>query len=226
LAEQSIVSRLDGKIEAKSLLKHPFYQAWQSGYLSIPMLRKYAAQYYHNEVMFPTYLSAIHSRSTSLTVRQAILSNLWDEEYGENNHPELWLRFCEALGMAREEVQSEALLPETQNLVDTYRDITTSASTEEALAAIYGYERQVPSIAKEKAMGLEKFYGITDTKALEFFTVHEAIDPVHADAEARIIEEQAVDDGSKAAIEAALERALDAQWTFLDGALRVSGLER
>ena len=225
MAAQSIICRLDSKIEAKNLLKHPFYRSWQAGNLTLPMLRKYAAQYDHNEVMFPTYLSAIHSRSTSLPVRQVILSNLWDEEHGENNHPELWLRFCEALGMTREEVRSEALLPETQHLVDTYKDITTSASTAEALAAIYGYERQVPSIAGEKAAGLEKFYGITDTDALEFFNVHMAIDPIHADAEARIIEEQAVDEESKVGIEAALERALDAQWTFLDGALRVSGLE-
>ena len=224
MRNQDIISRLEGIIEARSLLKHPFYLAWQDGRLTLPMLRRYAAQYYHNEVAFPTYLSAIHSRCSSLPVRQVILSNLWDEEYGKDNHPELWLRFCEALGMARAAVQEEALLPETRDLIDAYRGITTTASVASALAAIFAYERQVPAIAREKASGLGRFYGITDPEALEFFTVHMAIDPGHADAEADIIREQATGDVEQAQVEAAVERALAAQWRFLDGAYRVSGL--
>ena len=61
-----IIAQLDEAIEAKSLLKHPFYQAWSEGRLPIPMLQGYAAQYYHNELAFPTYLSAIHSRSSHI----------------------------------------------------------------------------------------------------------------------------------------------------------------
>ena len=220
-----IIAQLDEAIEAKSLLKHPFYKAWSEGRLTIPMLQGYAAQYYHNELAFPTYLSAIHSRSSSPSIRQLILANLWDEEYGENNHPELWLRFCEALGLAREEVQRETLLPETRRLMDTYREITTSSSTAESLAAMYAYERQIPAIALTKVAGLKDFYGIDDPSSLEFFTVHMEIDPHHADAEARAIRDEAVTETEKNGVLRTAESALDAQWGFLDGAYRLSGLK-
>ena len=31
-----------------------------------------------------------------------MLENLWDEEHGEANHAELWLRFAEGIGAGRE----------------------------------------------------------------------------------------------------------------------------
>lgn len=225
MTTQEFIQRLEQRIQQRSLLTHPFYQAWTEGKLTIPMLKEYAAQYYHNEVAFPTYLSAVHSRCSSLPVRQAILANLWDEEYGDKNHPELWLRFCEALGLSREEVEGATVLPETQSLIETYRDITAQRSTPEGLAALYAYERQVPAIAEQKIEGLKRFYGISDPRALEFLTVHMDLDKAHSAAERQIIGDYAKDDDSQAAVEKALDEALEAQWRFLDGVSRAIGLD-
>jgi pyrroloquinoline quinone (PQQ) biosynthesis protein C len=49
----------------------------------------------------PRFLTALHARSDDAATRAALLANAWDEEHGENNHPELWLRFADALGVSR-----------------------------------------------------------------------------------------------------------------------------
>ena len=97
-------SGLEGRINAvlaeKSMLNHPFYVDWSKGELSRERLEEYARQYYHFEVAFPRFLSAIHTRTESPQIRQLILDNLWDEEHGERNHPVLWLEFAGALGVS------------------------------------------------------------------------------------------------------------------------------
>ena len=83
-----------------SMLKHPFYVAWTEGKLSQSVLGEYAKQYYAHVRAFPTYVSAVHSRCEDLGIRQKLLENLIEEERGEENHPELWMRFAEGLGVA------------------------------------------------------------------------------------------------------------------------------
>src|SRR5882672_3611381 len=94
-----IVRQLKSLIAERSVLDHPFYQAWQKGEVEMDPLREYAGQYYPHVLAFPTYLSAVHANCPDLVVRQQILENLIEEERGDKNHPELWLRFAEGLGM-------------------------------------------------------------------------------------------------------------------------------
>lgn len=51
---------------------------------------------------FPIFLSMMHAGCDVFEVRQAITDNLYDEEHGEKNHTELWLRFGETIGTTRE----------------------------------------------------------------------------------------------------------------------------
>ena len=81
-----IIETLDAIVAERSLLKHPFYQAWTAGTLPIENLRDYAKQYFHFEAALPTFLSAIHTRMEPGASRQSVLENLWDEEHGAENH--------------------------------------------------------------------------------------------------------------------------------------------
>src|SRR3977135_315390 len=96
---------IDRQIAAKHLLTHPFYLAWTRGELSKTALADYAQQYYHHVAAFPTYLSAVHANCDDQPTRKDLLKNLVDEETGSPNHPELWLKFAEGLGVARDQVQ-------------------------------------------------------------------------------------------------------------------------
>ncbi|MBI4571653.1 MAG: iron-containing redox enzyme family protein, partial [Chloroflexi bacterium] len=115
-------------IEERSLLKHPFYQAWQRGELTLDALRYYAGQYYHHVLAFPQYVSAAHANCPDQGDRQELLENLIEEERGDENHPELWLRFGEALGLSREAMVQTAPFPNTTHLVETYRRVTQRGS--------------------------------------------------------------------------------------------------
>jgi pyrroloquinoline-quinone synthase len=209
-----ILEDIDRLIDGRSLLDHPFYTKWAAGTLPIESLREYTRQYYVFESRFPTFLSALHSRSERPETRAALLENLWDEEHGEANHAELWLRFAEGLGVSRDDVRSATPNAGTRTLLDTYRSAATEAPVAAGVAAIYAYERQVPGVAASKIDGLRRFYGITEGPALQFFEVHGVLDVEHSAAEAHMVEDLST--GHEDEVLGATSRALDAWWGFLD----------
>ena len=222
MTAEQFIRQLRQQVEAKSLLRHPFYQKWIAGELTLDQLRCYAVQYYHHEAAFPRYLSAVHTRCPHLPVRQQILANLWDEEYGPQNHPALWLQFCAALGLERQRVEEGTVLPETRALIATMTALTSQGHFVEGLGALFAYESQVPAIATKKIEGLKAFYGVADVEALAFFTVHQEADTAHSQSEAEIIARYAATPEARAAVQRAVDAALDAHWLFLDGVLRAS----
>lgn len=216
----SLESRLQAVLEEKSLLKHPFYQAWTAGTLEAERLQEYARQYFHFEAAFPRLLSAIHTRTESPAVRQLILENLWDEEYGQRNHVALWLEFAAALGVSNEEVRASVPNEQTTALVNHFADICTNAPVPEALATLFAYEGQVPAIAVQKIAGLRDNYRFTPEQ-YDFFTVHEAADVAHSGAEMAAIHELNTDDD--ATVRAA-SIAADKLYAFLDGCYASPGM--
>jgi pyrroloquinoline-quinone synthase len=211
-----VVATLDSMIAERSLLKHPFYQAWTAGTLSIERLQNYAVQYYPHVAAFPRYLSAIHSRCADIATRQALLENLIEEERGAENHPELWLRFAEAIGVPRERVVDSTASASSTALVDEFMRLAESGHVPSGLAALYAYESQIPSVATAKIDGLRRFYGVSDERGLAFFSVHEKADVWHAQSGADLIARHcATDPDRERAIDGA-DRALGALWSLLD----------
>lgn len=140
--------------------------------------RHYAEQYFYNVLAEPTYLSAvyyntphIHSETNSgdISVRQEILKNLIDEEYGEKNHPALWKTFAFAIGSSDKSLANTTALPNTERLIATFRDMCLNQPFYAGLAALYAFESQVPEIAAVKIDGLNKFYGMNNPDDYEFF---------------------------------------------------------
>jgi len=209
-----LIEQIDRLIAGRSLLDHPFYTKWAAGTLPASSLQEYARQYYAFESSFPRFLSALHSRCDRADVRASLLENLWDEEHGEANHAELWLRFAEGLGVSREEVRSAEWNGATVELVDGYRRVAAEAPVAAGVAALYAYEKQVPGVAASKIDGLRRFYGITGGPALQFFEVHAFLDVEHSEHEARIVEDLAA--GDEAEVLEATSRTLEAWWRFLD----------
>ena len=70
------IAAIDSRIAERGLLRHPFYQSWTKGELDLPTLRDYAMQYYQHVAAFPTYLSAVHSRTEDQVTRKHLLDNL------------------------------------------------------------------------------------------------------------------------------------------------------
>jgi len=213
------IDKIDEDIAKRHLLKHPFYLAWTRGELSKEALMDYARQYYHHVAAFPTYLSAVHANCDNQATRKQVLSNLIDEEAGSPNHPELWKKFAEGLGVDDVDLTKTEKQPETKNLIDTFRSVCGDGSTAEGLAALYVYESQIPEICESKIDGLKKHYGFIDPKYYEYFSVHIEADREHSAVERKLLRGY-IDNHNIDKVRAAAQRVLDALWEMLSGVCR------
>jgi pyrroloquinoline-quinone synthase len=220
MTTESFFQQLDAGIAQFDLLCHPFYKAWSAGELSRNDLREYARDYYHQVRAFPTYLAELSMRLEEGELRRALLGNLADEKGGKDSanpeHAELWLDFAEGVG-ARREMRADESPAEVKQLIWFFHDVASDGTPEEALAAFYAYESQVPRVAKEKARGLRAMYG-ADERTCGYFTLHSTADVYHAQVwrqqlNARL---QATPEAAEKAL-AAGQGAGKALWRALDG---------
>ena len=215
--------QLEATITKYDLLCHPFYKAWAAGELTRDDLREYARQYYHHVEAFPCYLAELALRLDEGELRRAVLANMCDEkgaagEYGKNSvpHSELWLDFAEGMG-ARRDMLLHLPVAEVRDLVRYFHEVASESTPEEALAAFYVYESQVPRVAKEKERGLRELYG-ADDKTCGYFSLHATADIYHSNVWRKQLEKRlaANPEAAQAALDAAEETA-KMLWQALDG---------
>jgi pyrroloquinoline-quinone synthase len=220
--ETAFVSLLEERIHKYDLLCHPFYKAWSAGKLTRDDLRAYAEDYYPHVEAFPGYLAQLGVRLEEGELRRAVLANMTDEEGGEDSfgepersHSELWLDFVEGMGGSR--VSRRRPVGEVGNLIEWFQSVAREGTPEEALAAFYAYESQVPRVAQEKDRGLRELYG-ADEKTRGYFTLHATADVYHAQVWRKQLERQitANPETAEKAL-AAAESAAKALWAVLDG---------
>ena len=213
----STSSRIDTKVAERAMLKHPFYQAWTAGRLSLEELRAYARQYFHHVEAFPRAVSAVHSACPDRDGRRMLAQNLAEEEgveFGKDDHATLWLMFACGLGEKEEAVRSQELNAATRALIDTFRKLSRQ-SYAAGLGALYAYESQFPGVASAKIEGLMDRYGIEDEDTLRFFRVHESADVEHSDVCRQLLDRLSADEQAEAV--AAGEELAGALWNFLSG---------
>lgn len=213
---------LDSRIAKYDLLCHPFYKAWSAGRLTREDLREYAQDYYHHVEAFPSYLAALGLRLEDGELRRAVLANMCDEKGGERTgsesvpHSDLWLDFAEGMGSSRN-LEWHSPVPEIRQLIRHFHTVASEGTVEEALAAFYAYESQVPRIAKEKECGLRQSYG-ADDKTCGYFKLHATADVYHSAVWRKQLEKRiaAHPEHAEAALDAA-ELAAQKLWKALDG---------
>jgi pyrroloquinoline-quinone synthase len=181
-------SQLEARIAEYDLLCHPFYKAWSAGELTRDDLREYAQDYYHHVEAFPSYLAAFALRLEEGDLRRAVLANMLDEKGVEEHagavphcsapHHELWLDFAEGMGSTRN-LERHSPVDAVGKLVRHFQTVSSEGTREEALAAFYAYESQVPRVAREKERGLREMYG-ADDKTCGYFTLHATADVYHS----------------------------------------------
>jgi len=121
------------------------------------------------------------------------------------------------VGVNEEVLWMSAPLPAVEALLDIYGKICGEGSLAEAVAALYAYEAQVPEIATTKMDGLRRYYNVTSSKGLAYFTAHEEADRVHrADWRNWLEKNCAQADLDESHVLATAQMALDALWGALD----------
>lgn len=220
----AFLSHLAERIQQYDLLCHPFYKAWSAGELTRDDLRAYAEDYYPHVEAFPGYLAQLGLRLEEGELRRAVLANMADEKGGEDSsgnterpHAELWLDFVEGLGGNRIPVRET--IAEVRQLISFFERVASEGTPDEALAAFYAYESQVPRVAREKDRGLRELYG-ADEKTRGYFTLHAIADVHHSQVWRKQLEKRVNANPDRETAEKALaaaESAAKALWTALDG---------
>jgi pyrroloquinoline-quinone synthase len=220
MTSEQFFEQLHTCIAKYDLLCHPFYRAWSAGELTREDLREYARDYYHHVEAFPGYLAELGIRLEESELRRAVLANMADEKGmggdGSKAHSELWLDFAEGLGASRD-MRGHDPVPEVKALTSYFHRIASEGTPEEALAAFYAYESQVPRVAKEKARGLREMYGAGE-RVTAYFTLHSTADVYHSQVWRQQLEKRVQENpemGEPALV--AAENAAKLLWGALDG---------
>jgi pyrroloquinoline-quinone synthase len=203
----NVVQRIDFEIEKRSLLKHSFYKMWSEGELTIDHLQGYSKEYFQLVKMVPKFVETI-AKATGKT--HDIITNNAREEA---EHIELWARFAKALGISRGDLMSYGGSEKTNETVAKLMGLA-GLSLEEAVAAMYAYEMELPKISRSKIYGLKKFYGMDSEDATKYFEIHEEADVRHAQVWREILQ-RIPSEKHEAAINAAI-KSLQAQNMLLD----------
>jgi pyrroloquinoline-quinone synthase len=144
---------LDSIIDARCLLKHPFYQAWNMGTLTQENIGLYAVQYGE---FIDTIAAGWEAAGDAQTAEE------------EREHARLWTDFAAGLGVGATR-PADKQLPEIEELVSLSGALFSKKAT--ALGALYAFEQQQPGTAESKLAGLRKHYNVP-AKAQVYFDIH------------------------------------------------------
>lgn len=204
-----LIERIDYEIEKHSLLKHVFYQMWSEGKLTINHLQGYSKEYFQLVKVVPKFVENIFNVIADPSLKRAVGQNLKEE----SEHIEPWIMFSTAMGVQRNDLASYKGENETNMAVSTLSQLT-ERSLEEAVAAMYAYEKELPKISKSKIDGLKKFYGVQSNEATKYLEIHEEVDLRHSEVWKNILK-TIPEEKQERALNAALS-SLEAQNKLLD----------
>ncbi|MBP7804635.1 MAG: iron-containing redox enzyme family protein [Candidatus Pacebacteria bacterium] len=221
MKHQELFNKVTAIIAEKSILKHPFYLAWQKGLLKKEELQDYMKQYYHLESAFPRFQSGIHANCGDNEMRKVMLKDLVGEEGPETNHVDQLITFSAALGVSKEELENSPANQNTLKAIDTILGLTQDKNINKGLAALATYKEQIRAVAETKEHGLKEFYGIEAPEALQFFRTH---------AKKNVAWHELLDNNVTPAdydnVTTATGSLCDAWWSYLDGVTTPDMCER
>jgi pyrroloquinoline-quinone synthase len=198
----TIWDRIEAGREDWNVLRHPFYERWSAGELSLEELGRYSGQYRHA-------VGAIATMSASAAASAPDRPELARHAAEELGHLRLWDGFVAAVGGG---VDDEPTV-ETADCVGAW---TGEGELLPTMAKLYAIESGQPDISRTKREGLRAFYGIDDPAATAYFRVHETRDAEHA-AEARALITELARPGDEDDLVEAATAAFRANWRLLDG---------
>jgi len=220
------VDELRATIDAgRSFGRHPLWLRIAEGRVPRAALGPFAVQFFLQVREFPRAVSALHSSCPDADQRVELAESLYEEETGRISgcnvsHPELFIRFGEAVGAARTAMERGVPLPTTAALIDWFLESTRDRPFIEGAAATnLAAEGQVPGAFGPFARALERHYGCSADQ-VAFWDVHEHADRDHSAVGDHIVVRLATTAALQSDVRRAVARSLDLWWGFFDGIAR------
>ena len=177
-----LIQEIDRIIEERSLLKHPFYQAWSDGKLTRESLAGYSKEYYQLVKAVPIFMAQLMDH-----VPESLHDEFNFNQQEEFSHISLWERFAGGLGVSYEELNNYEGLYTINHAISGMRTLMSSFVS--GSAAMYALEKEIPKISEIKLQGLAEFYGLTSEDVTEYFKEHMEADIRHTASWQKIIEQ-------------------------------------
>lgn len=200
-----LFERLDAVRDQWNVLRHPFYKRWSAGELSREELAFYAGEYRHAVVAL-----ADAAEAAATACDASMRAELEGHAVEERAHVALWDRFADVLDADLEREPLE----ETATCAGAWKSASDAL---EGLVVLYAVEAGQPAISRTKLEGLVAHYGIAEHgPATDYFSLHADLDHEHARQSRELLEDR-VTDADADRLLAAAGRALEGNWTLLDG---------
>jgi pyrroloquinoline-quinone synthase len=190
LSRDDFRTALQDAIKGREAKNASFSQAWADGKLKRHHFARWAENHYHYVGPFADYLGYIYANTPdeSTDAKDFLLQNMYEEELADIRHTDLLIRFAEACGTTREQIEN----PDNMNAVTRglqswcYATSIREHFAVATAALVVGLESQVPSIYKRQIVPLREVYGFTDDE-IEFFELHISSDEVHGERGYQIV---------------------------------------
>jgi pyrroloquinoline-quinone synthase len=202
----NLIKRIDEMIEERSLLKHPFYEMWSDGKLTVESLAGYSKEYFQLVKAVPSFMSPIIEKAP-----ESVIPELVDNQQEEADHIQPWIKFAGELGISEDELTKYEGLEKTKKAVSDLGDLMSTY--EGGSCAMYAFEKEIPKISQTKLDGMEQFYGMSNDNATEYFKLHTEADIRHAAAWRNILETASTDTDELLQI---ADKSISAQNLLLD----------
>jgi pyrroloquinoline-quinone synthase len=197
---------------------HPFHQRMDAGELSREELQRWVTNRFYYQKCIPLKDAAILSNCPEVAIRREWIQRIVDHDGSAEGTGgiESWLRLGEALGVSREELESErGVLPPVRYAVDAYVNFARQRPWIEAVASslteLFG-----PAAIRVRLAALERHYRWIDPVGLEYFRTRLVKAPRDADyALGLTVDRCHTREEQKAAI-AALRFKTEMLWAQLD----------
>jgi len=202
----NLIKQIDEMIEERSLLKHPFYQMWSDGKLTLDSLTGYSKEYFQLVKAVPSFMTPIIEKAPN-----SVVSELIGNQQEESIHIKSWIRFAGELGVSEYElIHYEGLEKTIKSISELFELMNTY---EGGACAMYAFEKEIPKISQTKLDGLAEFYGMSNENATEYFKLHTEADIRHAASWKNILEKTSTDSDNLIRI---VDKSISAQNLLLD----------
>ncbi len=164
---------------------HPYFQALERGEVPREVVHRWVEQFYPWLACVPIAMAERYSRCPWEPkfdrYRRMILDQLVDEAGDPKgttpSHPELWLKFCEGLGLSRAQVQAAPLLPSTLVAIDDFLYINREVPF--FISAAGSSEPPNVELCERLLPAFRKHYHVDDDH-LAYYSLHVTADEDHS----------------------------------------------
>ena len=209
---------LEKVVNARHGRVNPFTEAWVSGGLTRAQLGAWTAQHVQYVAQFSRWCATMYGTCPDPAARDYLLENIVEEESG-TKHVELLIRFGEACGLSRSEIEGARQLPTTRALTAWCSETARQPFGWAAAGLLVGLESQVPAICRRQLPPLRTRYGFTDHE-VEYFSVHIEADEIHSERGYQIVEQHCDTPATQAAAVEMARQAAEMRWLYLSGVHR------